>query len=351
LKITNFAVLLLSVTTTMAIAQSTPSAQPALASTGVSIAPWTGQNVQHAYGLPELKPKAKGSITVDNNGFTFTGKSGLYAIPWAEITAISSGNERVELWGTKGRIVRMLIPNGGGIAAAAVMHHKVNELTVEFHDKRGAYHAAVFFLPGVDAEHVLKSSTLAVPSLKDPVAVASLDSPVLSCEGATVVTGAVLVSPPTWTQSDVPAAYRASVYEHIIDRLQKVQGVGHVYRAGESGVQPMCPQFTVAISIVSFKPGNQVVRASTGPIGFFANTTQMVFNATITDASGRLNKTVLLKATVRGESESLTIADGVAKKLAKLYATNLKTFNASAPVNPGTAPRPLQASAFQSPQL
>jgi hypothetical protein len=65
----------------------------------------------------------------------------------AHSTDISSGNERVERWGTTGRIVRMAIPNGGGLAAAAVMHHKVNELTVEFHDARGAYHGTVFFLP------------------------------------------------------------------------------------------------------------------------------------------------------------------------------------------------------------
>lgn len=158
-------------------------------------------------------------------------------------------------------------------------------------------------------------------------------TPSISCQDASGLTGAVLVSPPTWTEADVPAAYRAAVYEHIINRLQKVQGVSHVYRAGESNTQPVCPQFTIAISVVSFKPGNQVARASMGPIGFFAKTTQMVFNATITDASGRLNKTEPLKAKVRGESESLTIADGVAKRLAKLYANDLKEFNRGVSAN------------------
>lgn len=340
MKTIQFAVLLLFVTTTMTIAQSTPAAEFTPTSTGISIASWTTQKAQHAYGLPELKPKTKGSLTVDNTGITFTSKSGQYAIPWAEVAAVSSGNERVELWGTTGRIVRMVIPNGGGLAAAAVMHHKVNQLTVEFHDTRGAYHGAVFFLPGSDAAHVLESSTQAVPSLKDHTAVASLDAPMISCQGATGLTGAVLVSPPTWTSADVPAAYRAAVYEHIIDRLQKVEGVGHVYRAGEPNAQPICPQFTIAISIVSYKPGNQVVRASMGPIGFFAQTTQMVFNSTITDVSGRMNKTEPLKATVRGESESLTIADSVAKRLAKLYANDLKEFNRSVLTSRDTPPPP-----------
>jgi hypothetical protein len=313
----------------MAIAQSTPAAESAPTSIGISIAPWTAQTVQHAYGLPELKPKAKGTMTVDNTAITFTGKSGQYAIPWAEVAAVSSGNERVELWGTTGRIVRMVIPNGGGLAAAAVMHHKVNELTVEFHDTLGAYHGAVFFLPGRDVAHLLESSAQAVPSLKDHTSLASVDAPMILCQGATGLAGAVLLSPPTWSQADVPAAYRAAVYEHIIYRLQKVEGVGHVYRAGEPNAQPACPQFTITISIKSYKAGNQVARASMGPVGFFAKTTEMVFDSTITDLSGRMNKTEPLKATVRGESESLTIADSVARRLAKLYANDLKEFNRS----------------------
>jgi hypothetical protein len=60
----------------------------------------------------------------------------------------------------------MMIPDGGGLAAAAVMHHRVYDLTVEFHDSRGAYHAAVFVLPGSDATRVLNSYTKSVSPAK-----------------------------------------------------------------------------------------------------------------------------------------------------------------------------------------
>jgi hypothetical protein len=43
--------------------------------------------------------------------------------------------------------LRAVIPDGGGVAAAAVMHHRVDMLTVEYRDWRGAIHGAVFFLP------------------------------------------------------------------------------------------------------------------------------------------------------------------------------------------------------------
>ena len=50
------------------------------------------------------------------------------------------------------------------------------------------------------------------------------------------------------------------------------------------------------------------------------------FNKRIRDASGRLNSSQEVKATVRGEGESKNITDGVAKKIAKSYANTTKQF-------------------------
>jgi hypothetical protein len=223
----------------------------------------------------------------------------------------------------------MAIPNGGGLAAAGVMHHKVNELTVEFHDARGAYHGAVFYLPGQDAARLLESYSQLSPSRSDaatPLSAAGSETAAPVCQNASRIPHNVLVAAPDWNQAEVPAAYRALVYEHIVDRLRRVDGIGHVYREGDIDYQHACPQYTVNISIVSFKAGNQVKRATMGPIGFFAGTTQMTFNANIIDASGQLNVTEQVKATARGESESKNVADGVAKKLAKRFAAALEQF-------------------------
>jgi len=301
---------------------------------------WTASKVQHAYGLPETKPKAKGAIVIDNAGLTFNGNASRYTIPWADTVAVGNGVERVELWGTTGRIVRMVIPNGGGLAAAGVMHHKVHELTVEFRDRRGAYHGAVFFLPGDEATRVLDIYTHAVqPTQQQADLGIKPTGPALTCQASSGMHD-VLVTAPSWTEAQIPAAYRAMVYEHIIDRMQHVEGVGHVFRDGETGAQPVCPQYTVEISIVSFKPGNQVQRAMTGPVGFFAGTTQMVFNTTIRDASGKLNSTQQVKSTVRGEGESKNITDSVAKKIAKSYADTTKQFEKTTLTARASSPLP-----------
>jgi hypothetical protein len=139
----------------------------------------------------------------------------------------------------------------------------------------------------------------------------------------------VLVSAPDWDHAEVPAAYRALVYEHIVDRLQRSKDVRQVYRDGEGNAHGGCPQYIVHVSIATFKQGSSVQRAYLGPVGMFVGTTQMKFDVTFTDVSGKLNTSEQITATIRGESESTNVADHVAKSLAKHYAAVLKNADKS----------------------
>jgi hypothetical protein len=305
----------------------------------IQIPSWIASTVQHVYGLPETEPKTRGTLSIDNAGLTFSSKASQYTVPWSSIIVLSDGSERVERWGTAGRFARMAMPDGGGQLAAGVMHHVINELTVEFRNKQGAYHGAVFVMDESDAKRVLSSYTQVVPVTEDnPRTEAGLqefDSP--TCIGS-AATPSVLVAAPTWGQNDVPTAYRALIYEHIIDRMQHVGGIGYVYRMGEHIPRGVCPRYTVSISTVSFKPGNQVTRATMGPIGMFAGTTQVVFSVNVTNISGRLNVTDQIKATVRGDSESRTVTESIAKKLAKYYSSSVKHYEQNRSV--GAVQRP-----------
>src|SRR5438445_6811503 len=146
---------------------------------------WRSTSAQHVYGFPDVKPNNKGALTLSADALTFSAKSGNTSIPRSSLTAVSAGNQRVELWGMSGRILRMTIPNGGGLPAAAVMHHRVDMLTVEFNDGRGGNHAAVFFLPANEAERALENFALTpVPPRKVSEAV---------CRNAAVEPRSVLV--------------------------------------------------------------------------------------------------------------------------------------------------------------
>ena len=280
---------------------------------------WQSTKAEHVYGLPDIKHNKKGTLTIGADAITFTGKSGKASILRSAVTAVSAGNQRMELFGMTGMFLRMTIPDGGGLAAAAVMHHRVDMLTVEFSDGHGANHAAVFFLPAKEADRALQNFSLT------PAAPRKISEAV--CQNAAIDPKSVLVSAPNWDHAEVPAAYRALVYEHVVDRLRGTKEVGHVYRDGDG--QGGCPQYTVHISIATFKEGSSVKRAALGPAGMFVGTTQMKFDVTYTDASGKLNTSEQIKATMRGESESTNIADHVAKSLAKHYATALKNADKS----------------------
>ncbi|NYF80227.1 DUF4410 domain-containing protein [Granulicella arctica] len=291
---------------------------------------WQSTKAEHVYGLPDIKHNKKGTLVLSPDSLTFTGKSGSTSIPRTSITAVSAGNQRVEIGGVGLMIFRMTIPDGGGLAAAAVLHHRQDMLTVEFNDSRGGNHAAVFFLPATEADHALQSFALTpLPPRK------AQDT---SCQSALIDPKSVLVATPNWDQAQVPAAYRALIYEHLIDRLRNTKEVAHVYRVGEDNGEKGCSQYTVHIAITTFKEGSSVKRAFLGPAGMFMGTTQMKFDVTFTDASGKLNTSKQIAATMRGESESTNVADHVAKNVAKQYANMLKGAEKSIAANKPASP-------------
>ncbi|WP_263378079.1 DUF4410 domain-containing protein [Granulicella paludicola] len=278
---------------------------------------WQSSKAVHVDGLPDIKPHKKGTLLFGPDALTFTDKAGSTSILRSDVTAVSAGNQRVEIGGFGMRIVRGVIPDGGGLAAAAVLHHRIDLLTVEFRDARDGQHAAVFLLPANEAERALQSFAL-VPVPVQPKVTAK-------CEGVPRDPHSVLVAAPEWDKAQVPAVYRALVYEHLVERLRKAKEMGKVYRSGEEGEAKGCPAYTVKIAVSAFKEGNSVKRAALGPVGFFVGTTQMVFDVTFTDAAGTLHSTEQIKATMRGESESTDVADHLAKNVVKHYARVVRT--------------------------
>jgi hypothetical protein len=216
-------------------------------------------------------------------------------------------------------------------------------LTVEFVDARGGYHGAVFFLPANEAAKAL--------AVFAQVPVVAREAPVSGCQDGFVRPHSLLLAAPVWDQVDVPAAYRALVYEQLLNRLRQMKGLDRVYRDGEAHAGQGCPEYTLQLAISGFKEGSQVKRAVLGPAGMFLSTTQMRFDATVTDASGAVKLQQEIKATTRGETESTSVATSVAKKLVKQYDGMLKKNPASRPENrqenkvaPGVGP---SATAFR----
>jgi hypothetical protein len=271
--------------------------------------------------MPDVKAKENGTLSITPQHLTFTGKSASSTIDLPSVVALSAGNERVELWGMKGWLMRMAVPYGGGAAFATFMHHQRDMLTVEFVDRQGGYHGSVFFLPGNEAEQALRTIT--------PSPVAPHDVTSAPCSIARVKPDSILVKQPTFGQIDFPVAYRVLVYEHIIERLRQVPGT-EVHRDGMIDGRENCSQYTMRLSTTAFKPGSQVKRASMGPAGFFVGVTQITLNLEITDAKGATVIRDQITATQRGESESMNVIDKIAQEVVKKWAKEQKQMQKNA---------------------
>jgi hypothetical protein len=287
------------------------AAERSVGSAAPATVEWSTPHAQHVYGLPEAKIKDKGALSITAIGLSFHGEMSNTTIPLATILAAGSGNERVELWGLKGQILRAVMPNSSGLLAATVMHHRVDMFTVEFVGANGGYHAAVFFLPAHDADRAVKTLSALPVQYHQPLANV--------CEKALVQPKTIRMPQPEWSGLTVPAVYRALLYEHMVDELRKSGQFERVYRDGEEAAGNACAQYTARLSVTGFKPGNQVERASLGPVGMFVGTTQMVFDASIRDADGRMDFHEQVKATVRGESQNTKVSESIAKKFVKKF--------------------------------
>ena len=196
-------------------AQSSASLTPALISTQAS--GWNSTHAVHVLGMPDVKAGDHGSLAITAQRLVFTGKSASSGIDISSILALSAGNERVELWGMKGRLLRMAVPYGGGAVFATFMHHQRDMLTVEFIDGQGGYHGAVFYLPANEAQAALHSIA-AAPAVHR-------NAPAAPCSASSGSAASILVEQPAVDQSGFPPAYRVLLYEHIVDRLRREPGV------------------------------------------------------------------------------------------------------------------------------
>jgi hypothetical protein len=116
----------------------------------------------------------------------------------------------------------------------------------------------------------------------------------------------------------VPEEYKVLLYEQLIRRLQEKSGYENIYREGDSSAAAACPELVIRVKLTAFNKGNAVLRATTGPVGVFVGVTSLQVHLDLSDSVGK--KKLIdedLKASERGDSDSLDVADEIAKSIAK----------------------------------
>ena len=268
-----------------------------------------GFTAVHLIGLPEVKTKAKGSISFPSGALAFTSPGGNASIARATMLRATVGDERMEPGGTAGRISRAIIPFGGGLALAAATNKQVSLLTIEFRDEHDALHGAVFVLPKEEALQAQQQLNLPdVPTKVQP------QQPACNA-GGVVHANAIRVASIETPGEPVPAEYRVLLYEQLLLRLREQGTFAAIYRDGDDTPGAACAEYSFTLTLTGFKKGNAALRASTGPVGFFVGATSLTFHDRVQDANGSDLIDDDFKVSERGDTESLNVADKVARSL------------------------------------
>jgi hypothetical protein len=112
----------------------------------------------------------------------------------------------------------------------------------------------------------------------------------------------------------LPAEFKVSLYENLIDQLQKKAVFKHVYRDGDRSANNGDDLITLQCSVVKFKKGNETLREVTTVAG----ATSMTLRCQFMDKAGN---TVLVRditGKVRFFGDNLKATYDFAKKAAKV---------------------------------
>jgi len=298
-------ILTVTLSSCIALAQTVPPG-PRSASADA----WHSDSVVYVAGLDDLKPNASGSLRITADEFVFTTRDAHEQIPLRQITSVSIGDERVATGGTSAKIARKIPVFGFGAAMGAVTSKNVGVLTIEYQDVHSGYHGAVFEVPGSQAE-IAQQQLIAIAASPDQEAGAT------GCDKA-AQSKTLLVAAIDEKDLQLPAEYRVLLYEQLVAELRRSYIGGTVIRVGDQVAG--CPAETLHVSVSAFKKGNEQLRSSTGPIGFFVGGTSVSFSVRLVDQAGAVVFEKSLKSSKHGDSDSLGVARDVAHSVSSRLA-------------------------------
>ena len=107
----------------------------------------TPGSVKHLLGFENIKPNARGDLTVQGDTLQFkTGKAKAEVSIASVQDVFTEQDFKESIGGTAGTLAKMAVPYGGG-RVLSLFREKIDVLTVEYRDANGGLHGAIFTLP------------------------------------------------------------------------------------------------------------------------------------------------------------------------------------------------------------
>lgn len=255
-------------------------------------------------GLTGVKNNTKGILTIESGNLRFTHSKSTsdLAPPSMQDVVTGSDSQRV-IRGTLGTL-SMFGPYGSD-RFMSLFRSKIDTLTIQYRDSEGGLHGAIFTSPVGTAEPtkdelVGLGAHTSIPTHGDP-APESLDrsdkkKTVEQAQGvkpAKMNASAISVLMIQSDEVELPAEFQVSLYENLIQQLQKKGGFQHVYREGDRNSAGVPNLIVLHSTVRGFKKGSEMERQVTTVAG----ATSISVHCEFTDKDGE----VLLARDIKGK--------------------------------------------------
>ena len=276
-------------------------------------------------GLIGVKNNTKGSLTVENGNLRFTHSGSSADLAPSSMQDVVTGNDSQRvIRGTVGTL-SMFAPYGSG-RFLSLFRSKLDTLTIQYRDGDGGLHGVIFTTP-VGTADVIKNELIglgahtSIPTQGDPTPDNSAPSDakelVLRAQDkqpAKINASAITVMMIRSDEVKLPAEFQVSLYENLIQQLQKNGGFHRVYREGDRSSADAPNLIVLRSTVRGFKKGSEMARDVTTVAG----ATSITVHCEFTDQDGQLLLARDVKGKVRFFGGNLKATYDFAKKAASV---------------------------------
>jgi hypothetical protein len=280
-------------------------------------------------GMTGVKNNTEGSLTVENGNLRFThSRSTSDLAPSSMQDVVTGSDSQRVIRGTLGTL-SMLGPYGSD-RFMSLFRSKLDTLTIQYRDDDGALHGVIFTAPVGTADLIKDELTrlgahTSIPTQGNPTTDTSdhpdtKDCPSHAKEGqsAKVNASAITVMMIQSDEIKLPAEFQVSLYEYLIQELQKKSGFHHIYREGDRNSADAPNLIVLHSTVRGFKKGSEMARQVTTVSG----ATSISVHCEFTDKDGQSLLARDIKGKVRFFGGNLRATYDFAKKAASVTHGN-----------------------------
>jgi hypothetical protein len=291
--------------------------------------PQTPTRAIQVVGLLGVKNNTAGRLTVESGNLRFTHLGSSADLAPSSMQDVVTGNDSQRvIRGTVGTL-SLFAPYGSG-RFLSLFRSKLDTLTIQYRESDGGLHGVIFTTP-VGTADVIKNELIglgahtSIPTQGDPTPDKSAPSDakelflrVQDKHPARINASEISVMMIRSDGVTLPAEFQVSLYENLIQQLQKNGGFHRVYREGDRSAADASNLIVLHSTVRGFKQGSEMARDVTTVAG----ATSITVHCEFTDQDGQLLLARDVKGKVRFFGGNLKATYDFAKKAAAVAREN-----------------------------